>query len=88
MQLDMPATDRLDYEITAITDEFLDDEFEDPSDDEFEALHTPDDSSDDATDDELVEDNPKLPPTTASSAEIEKLPELLPYDWDPLLLEY
>ncbi|KAL1452313.1 hypothetical protein MTO96_043847 [Rhipicephalus appendiculatus] len=85
MKLDIPATDLLDDEITAIGDEFLDDENEGPFDEEFTAwLDTAGDSSDDDTEGPPAEEDPNWPQTTASSAEVENSCELVLEDWDPV----
>ncbi|KAL1435240.1 hypothetical protein MTO96_011162 [Rhipicephalus appendiculatus] len=88
MKLDLPAIDLLDDEITAIADEFLDDENEGSDEEEFAPwVDMEVDSSDDETDSLPEEEDPNWPQTTASSAEVEKSSELVLEDWDPCAFE-
>ncbi|KAL1435241.1 hypothetical protein MTO96_011163 [Rhipicephalus appendiculatus] len=77
MKLDIPAID------------VLDDEIEGSDEEEFAPWVDMDvDSSDDETEGPPVEEYAGLPQTTASSAEIDNLTEIVLEDWDPFHLEY
>ncbi|KAL1435242.1 hypothetical protein MTO96_011164 [Rhipicephalus appendiculatus] len=76
MKLDIPAID------------VLDDEIEGSDEEEFAPWVDMDvDSSDDETEGPPVEEYAGLPQTTASSAEIDNLTEIVLEDWDPFHLE-